>query len=99
MIDMGIDVFQGCVDTNNVPELVRKYGGKISFMGAINNGVVDVPDWSEERIAAYVEKTCRECGTLYFIPCCTAGRPSSTYPGVYETVSREIERMSREMFN
>lgn len=98
MIEMGVDVWQGCLDTNNVPELIRQYGGRISFMGAINNGVVDVPDWSGEHIAAYVEKTCRECGTLYFIPCCTAGGPSSTYPGVYETVSREIDRMSREMF-
>ncbi|MBE6038870.1 MAG: uroporphyrinogen decarboxylase, partial [Anaerofustis stercorihominis] len=35
MIEMGIDVFQGCVTTNNVPELVKKYGGQIAFMGDI----------------------------------------------------------------
>lgn len=33
MIEMGIDVWQGCMETNNLPELIRKYGGKISFMG------------------------------------------------------------------
>jgi len=98
MIDMGIDVWQGCVDTNNIPELIRKYGGKISFMGGINNGKADVPDWTPEMIAQYVEKTCRECGTKYFIPCMTAGGPGSSYPGVYEQVSKEIDRMSREMF-
>jgi len=98
MIDMGIDVFQGCVDTNNVPELIRRYGGKISFMGAINNGVVDVPFWTDALIAEYVEKTCRECGTLYFIPCCTAGGPASSCPGVYDAVTREIDRMSKLMF-
>ena len=98
MIDMGIDVFQGCVDTNNVPELIQKYGGKISFMGAINNGVVDVPGWTDELIAKYVEKTCRDCGKLYFIPCCTAGGPSSTYPGAYDAVTREIDKMSKIMF-
>ena len=98
MIDMGIDVWQGCVDTNNVQELLRKYGGQISFMGAINNGVVDVPGWSDALISAYVEKTCRECGKLYFIPCCTAGGPASAYPGVFDTVTREIDRMSKILF-
>lgn len=98
MIDMGIDVFQGCVDTNNVPELIRKYGGKISFMGALNNGILDVHNWTRELIAAQVEKVCRECGKLYFIPCLTAGGPGSTYPGVYEAVTGEIDRMSGVMF-
>jgi len=67
-------------------------------MGAINNGIVDVPDWNDELIASYVEKTCRECGKLYFIPCCTAGGPGSSYPGVYDAVTREINRMSEKMF-
>jgi len=98
MIDMGIDVFQGCVDTNNVPELIREYGGKITFMGAINNGVVDVPFWTDALVTEYVEKTCRECGTRYFIPCLTAGGPGSSCPGVYDAVSREIDRMSKIMF-
>lgn len=98
MIDMGIDVFQGCVDTNNVPALIREYGGKISFMGAINNGIVDVPGWTDALIAEQVEKVCRECGKLYFIPCCTAGGPGSSYPGVYDAVSREIDVMSKKLF-
>ena len=98
MIDIGIDVFQGCVDTNNVPELIRKYGGKISFMGAINNGIVDIPEWTDSLISEQVEKVCHECGKLYFIPCCTAGGPGSSYPGVYDAVTREIGRMSNMMF-
>jgi hypothetical protein len=98
MIDVGIDVFQGCLDTNNLPELIKKYGGKMSFMGGINNGIVDVPHWTPELIADYVEKTCRECGTLYYIPCCTAGGPGTSYPGVYEKVSEEIARMSKILF-
>jgi len=98
MIEMGIDIFQGCLDTNNIPELIEKYGGQISFMGGINNGVVDTHDWTSEKVGAYVEKMCRACGTKYFIPCCTAGGPGSTYPGVYEEVSAQIDRMSKEMF-
>ncbi|HHT17251.1 MAG TPA: uroporphyrinogen decarboxylase [Papillibacter sp.] len=98
MIDMGIDVWQGCVDTNDIPALIKQYGGKISFMGGINNGKADVPNWTPEMLAKYVEDTCRACGTKYYIPCLTAGGPKSNYDGVYETVSKEIDRMSRELF-
>jgi hypothetical protein len=98
MIDMGIDVWQGCVDTNDIPELIKKYGGKISFMGGINNGKADVPDWSPHLVAELVEQACRACGTKYFIPCLTAGGPGSSYPGVYEAVSKEIAQMSGKMF-
>lgn len=98
MIEMGIDVWQGCISTNNIPELIKKYGGQISFMGGINNGIVDVPDWTPELIAQETEKVCRECGKLYFIPNATMGGPDSTYPGVYDAVSAEIDRMSKKMY-
>ena len=98
MIDMGIDVFQGCITSNDVPELVRKYGGKISFMGDLNNGVLDKADWTPELIKSEVERACRTNGKLYFIPCLTMGGPGSTYPGVYEAVSEEIDRISKVMF-
>ncbi|MCL2391786.1 MAG: uroporphyrinogen decarboxylase [Oscillospiraceae bacterium] len=98
MIEAGIDIWQGCIDTNNIPELIEQYGEKITFMGGINNGIADVPNWTESLISDVVEKTCRQCGKLYFIPGLTAGGPSSTYPGVYDTVTREIDRMSKIMF-
>ena len=98
MIDVGIDVWQGCIDTNDMPTLIKQYGGQIAFMGAINNGIVDVPGWTDKLIAETVEKVCRECGKLYFIPCCTAGGPSSNYPGVFDAVTREIDKMSEIMF-
>ena len=98
MIDIGIDVFQGCLTTNNVPELVKKYGKQISFMGDINSGVVDMENWTQELIRKEVERACRTNGKLYFIPCGTIGGPYSTYPGVYEAISEEIDRMTIEMF-
>jgi len=98
MIEMGIDVFQGCVTTNNVPDLVRRYGGRIAFMGDIDNGVVDRADWTEELIRREVERACRRNGKLYFIPCATRGGPASNYPGVYEKISEEIDNMSKIMF-
>jgi hypothetical protein len=98
MIEMGIDVFQGCITTNNVPELVKKYGGQIAFMGDLNNGVLDKTDWTPELVRREVERACRSNGKHYFIPCLTMGGPGSIFPGVYEAVSAEIDRMSKEMF-
>ncbi len=98
MIEMGIDVFQGCVTTNNVPELVKKYGEKIAFMGDIDNGVVDCAGWTQELIEREVRRACENNGKLYFIPCLAAGGPGSTFPGVYDAVSAEIDRMSKELF-
>jgi hypothetical protein len=81
MIEMGIDVFQGCLTTNNVPELVKKYGGKISFMGDLNNGVIDTENWTQELVRKEVERACKTNGKHYFIPCLCQGLPMSTYPG------------------
>jgi hypothetical protein len=97
MIEMGIDVFQGCITTNNVPELVKQYGGKIAFMGDLNNGVLDKADWTPALVRQEVERACRTNGTLYFIPCLVHGLGYSIFPGVYEAVSAEIDRMSAEI--
>ena len=96
MIEMGIDVWQGCLTVNNLPELIEKYGGQISFMGGIDNGVVDRVDWTDEKIEAYVRDICQQCGKKYFIPCMCAGMPVSAFPGVYEAVSKAIDKLNQE---
>ena len=67
-------------------------------MGDIDSGKVDHPGWSREEIAKYVEIACKECGKLYFIPNLVQGLNISSYPGVYETASEEIDKMSKAMF-
>ncbi len=71
MIEMGIDVYQGCMETNHVPELIKKYGDKISFMGVIENAFVDFEDWTDENCEAVVRRVCDECGmhSLLKPPC------------------------------
>ncbi len=98
MIDMGIDIWQGVMTSNNLPELIRKYGGKISFMGGIDSASVDFEGWTEEIVAREVDRACRECGKHYFIPCASQGLPVSTYPGVYEELSRQIDICSKKYF-
>ena len=98
MIDMGIDIWQGVMTTNNAPELIREYGGRMSFMGDIDTGVVDVKHWTPELVNEYVEKACIRCGKLYFIPCLTQGLGISSFPGVYDAANEAIDRMSKKMF-
>ena len=98
MIEMGIDIWQGVMSTNNIPELIEKYGGQITFMGGIDSGEVDREDWSREHIAQEVERVCRENGTKFFIPCNTMGGPESIFPGVYDTITEEIAKVSAKLF-
>lgn len=97
MIEMGIDIWQGCFPQNNLPELVKQYAGKITFMGEIESRLIDVPDWTPEAVRAEVERACKKCKGPSFIPCLTAGDNVGSF-GVYPLVSEEIDRMSRELF-
>ena len=98
MIDMGIDIWQGVMTSNNIPELIKKYGGQISFMGGIDSASVDYEGWTQDVVKKEVERACRECGKLYFIPNASQGLPMSTFPGVYEALTEEIDNMSKIMF-
>ncbi len=98
MIEMGIDIWQGVMTTNNVPELIKNYGGKITFMGDVDSGRVDFPGWTKEIIYEDTKKACEECGKLYFIPCLSQGLNLSSFPGVYEATSEVIDQLSKEMF-
>ncbi|MGV8906775.1 MAG: uroporphyrinogen decarboxylase family protein [Acetobacterium sp.] len=98
MIEMGIDIWQGVMTTNIVPELIEKYGKQITFMGDIDSGVIDFPGWTRKIIAENVERACTRCGKLYFIPGASQGLNVSSFPGVYEETDEEIHRMTGLMF-
>lgn len=98
MIEMGIDIWQGTMTTNNTPELIKQYGGQISFMGELDNNVLDRADWDAAEIATHVEKACTACGKHYFIPCLTQGINMSSFPGVYDAATEAINKMSKKMF-
>ena len=98
MIEMGIDVWQGVMNTNDIPGMIEKYGKDITFMGGIDSASVDYEGWTREEIAKQVKRTCDENGPLYFIPCLSQGLPISTFPGVYDTTQEEIENYSKIYF-
>ena len=98
MIDMGIDIWQGVMNSNNIPELIKQYGGQISFMGGIESAKVDYPGWTMEDVERETAKACQENGKLYYIPGTTIGGPMSIFPGVYQAVSEEIDKQSKICF-
>ena len=98
MVEMGIDVWQGVMRSNNIPELIEKYGGQIAFMGGIDNKLVDFEGWTREDCRRVAKETCESFGMKYFIPCITQGFPGSMYPGAYEALFEEIDRYNMERF-
>jgi len=98
MIESGIDIWQGVMTTNNIPELIKKYGGQISFWGGIDSAKIDYEGWTQEVIAREVKRACDENGKLYFIPGASQGLAMSTFPGVYEATSAEIDKYSKVVF-
>ena len=100
MIDMGIDIWQGVMKSNDISTLIEKYGGQITFMGGVDSATVDFEGWTEEVVAQRVREACETYGKdkKYFIPCGSQGGAMSTYPGVYEEISKQIDVMSKEMF-
>jgi uroporphyrinogen-III decarboxylase len=98
MIDMGIDVWQGPSETNDVPSLVKKYCGKISFMGDLDSGKLDKKDWSKDELKAAALRACKNNGKHYFIPCLTQGGHMDTFHGVYDAMDEAIDEVSKELF-
>ena len=94
MIEMGVDVWQGCMCTNNIPELIKNYGEKLTIMGGIDSAAVDRADWTPDMVEHEVCRVCDECGSRHFIPCITQGINVSTYPGVYDCVSEVINKLT-----
>lgn len=99
MIEMGVDIWQGVMTSNNIPALIKEYGGQISFMGGIDSASVDRPGWTREMVAKEVKRACEEGGKHYFIPNASQGLAMSTFPGVYEAISEEIDIMSKKIFS
>lgn len=98
MIEMGVDIWQGVMTSNNIPQLIGEYGGKITFMGGIDSASIDFPAWTPEVVENEVRRACTECGKHYFVPSASQGLPMSTFPGVYDCTTEKIAKISKELF-
>lgn len=98
MIEMGINVWQGAMESNDLAELIPKYGDKITFMGGIDNVSVDYDGWTAENCDANVRRVCETYGMHSFVPCIIQGGPGSVYSGVYQSLADSIDALNKEKF-
>jgi len=98
MVDLGIDVWQGVLNTNDIPAMQKKLNGRMTLMGGIDS-IIDRHDSTEEEIRAQVRKVCEAYGPGgHFIPSITYGLPGTLYPHVNPIMVDEIARYNKEVY-
>ena len=98
MVEMGVDVWQGCMQSNDVRSLVKKYKGKMTFMGDIDNKAIDFKGWTREDCRKAATRAMEGADLYGFIPCITQGLAGTIYPGAYETLVEEVDAINSEKF-
>lgn len=70
MVDLGIDMWQGCIPQNDIKGVVERTNGKLCILGGIDMQITDIPNWNEEVIRKEVRRAIDEYAPLgCFIPC------------------------------
>lgn len=92
--ELGIDIWQGALPQNNIPD-IQKRTKHLIIMGGIDAAVVDRIDVDEATIRTEVQRACREyLPGGRFIPSLTYGMPGGIFPGVDDTIKDEIKKLS-----
>jgi uroporphyrinogen-III decarboxylase len=98
LADIGVDIWQGVLPTNNIAEITKTLDGRMALMGGIDSSI-DRADAGEEEIRAEVRRACDDYGHLpHFIPSHTYGGPGTIYPHIEPVILDEIDRWNREHF-
>lgn len=98
LAEIGIDIWQGVLPTNDIAAITKKLDGRMALMGGIDSAI-DQADASEADIRAEVRRACDAYGHLpHFMPSYTYGGPGTIYPHVEPVIIDEIERYNAEHF-
>ncbi|MCL2226375.1 MAG: uroporphyrinogen decarboxylase (URO-D) [Oscillospiraceae bacterium] len=99
MVEIGLDIWQGVLPTNDIQRIKKETDGKLVLMGGIDVTVIDVPNWTEEMVRTEVARACKDYheGGV-FIPAMTMGGEGSLFPGVDDVVVDEIQKQSKIYF-
>jgi uroporphyrinogen-III decarboxylase len=98
MVDVGIDIWQGVLPTNNIPKIKEQLDGRMVLMGGIDSGI-DRIDATEDEIRKEVRRACNEYGKdARFIPSYTYGGPGTIFPHVCPIIEDEIDKFNLETF-
>ena len=92
MAEIGIQVWQGVLPENNIPDLQERLGGRMVLMGGIG-AAIDRDDAGEEEVRKYVHDALLEyCPGGHFIPSITYGLAGTVYPHVDPWINDEIRK-------
>ena len=98
MAEIGVDIWQGVLPTNDIKAISEKVGDRMLLMGGIDS-VIDREGVSEEEIRKETRRACEEYGDLKgFWPGMTYGGPGCLFPGVEETIIDEINKYNIEKY-
>ncbi len=98
MAEIGIDIWQGVLPTNDIVGLSRRLDGRMALMGGVSS-VIDREDSTEEEIRREMRRVLDSYGGLdNFIPSYTYGGPGTIFPHVLPVIHEEIEKYNREHF-
>lgn len=68
--DLGVEMWQGVLPSNNIPAIQKATGGRILLMGGLDQGLIDQADVSEEQVRAEVRRAIDEYAPGgCFLPC------------------------------
>jgi hypothetical protein len=99
MAEIGIDIWQGALPSNDIQQIKKDTDHKLVLMGGIDASIVDRSSWNEEIVRYEVARACREYheGGM-FIPCLTYGGEGSIYAGVNDCIMDEIRNQNKIYF-
>lgn len=99
MVELGIDIWEGVLPSNDIQQIKKDTDYKLILMGGIDASVVDRKDWTEEVVRAEVARACKEYSEGgCFIPCLTYGGEGSIFPGVNDCIMDEIRKQNAIYF-
>lgn len=99
MVDLGIDVWQGVLPTNDILAIQKQLDGRMTLMGGLDSGIVDREDSTKEEIYAEVRRACDTYGPEgHFIPCITYGGPGTMFPQNDPIITDAIHEYNKEKY-
>lgn len=97
MAEMGVDIWQGVIPQNDIPEIQKKLGGRMALIGGIDAQVIDKPDCDEQTIRNEVRRCIDTyCPNGHFIPCIPNIVP--LFPKVTRIYNDELSNYGKDCF-
>lgn len=100
MAEIGVDIWQGVLPSNDIRKMQKLLDGRMVLMGGIDAAIVDRVDATEEEIRREVRRACREYAPGgHFIPSLTyGGKDFAIYPNVDKIIDDEIQCFNQEHY-